>query len=108
MIYVAGPMSGLPEFNFPAFEAETQRLRALGYEVLSPHEGVEDTTKPWGFYMRKAISLLIQCDSIILLPGWENSKGARLEESIAHNFRMTLFYLTGPRSYVKCTSTTPT
>jgi hypothetical protein len=29
-IYIAGPMTGLPEFNYPAFNAEAQRLRGLG------------------------------------------------------------------------------
>ena len=32
-VYVAGPMTGLPDFNYPAFNAEAQRLRGLGYQV---------------------------------------------------------------------------
>ena len=35
-IYLSGPMSGLPELNFPAFHAEAARLRALGFEVVNP------------------------------------------------------------------------
>ena len=37
-IYCAGPMTGLPELNFPAFHAEAARLRAFGYEVINPAE----------------------------------------------------------------------
>ncbi|MCY1527250.1 hypothetical protein D9M68_623110 [compost metagenome] len=37
-IYLAGPMTGLPEFNYPAFHAEAARLRALGYQVENPAE----------------------------------------------------------------------
>ena len=35
-IYIAGPMSGLPDFNYPAFNQAEQRLLALGYEVENP------------------------------------------------------------------------
>ena len=38
-IYIAGPMSGLPEMNYPAFFAEATRLRGLGYEVINPDSG---------------------------------------------------------------------
>lgn len=42
-IYLAGPMTGLPEHNFPAFHAEAARLRGLGYHVENPAEhGVID------------------------------------------------------------------
>lgn len=32
-VYLAGPMTGLPDFNYPAFNAEEKRIRALGYIV---------------------------------------------------------------------------
>jgi hypothetical protein len=34
--YIAGPMTGLPEFNFPAFHAAAASLRARGFEVENP------------------------------------------------------------------------
>lgn len=83
--YIAGPMTGLPDFNYPAFAAAAAKLRAHGLEVLSPHEIDDSSTgKPWDWYMRRGLAQLVQCDRIVLLPGWENSRGARLEQKVAH------------------------
>jgi hypothetical protein len=82
-IYIAGPMTGLPELNFPAFHAEARRLRALGYEVINPAEINADPAAEWAQCMREDIAQLVQCDGIALLPGWQNSRGASLEHHIA-------------------------
>lgn len=80
-IYLAGPMTGLPEFNYPAFHAEAARLRALGYQVENPAENPPQDD--WEDYMKQAIPQLLTCDLMALLPGWEKSKGAMLEHHIA-------------------------
>ena len=46
-IYVAGPMTGHPQLNFPAFHTEAARLRALGYEVVNPAELNADPGADW-------------------------------------------------------------
>lgn len=97
-IYCAGPMTGLPEHNFPAFNAETARLRALGHAVFNPAENVapgDDVTAEEhlrrGYYMRLDILAITgwgwpgssiyvpPVDAVVVLEGWENSRGARLE-----------------------------
>jgi hypothetical protein len=88
--YIAGPMSGIEHFNYPAFHAKAVELRAEGRTVLSPAEGVDDTSKPWDFYMRRALLLLVQCDAIYMLAGWKASKGARLEHHIAEALGMVI------------------
>ncbi len=75
--YISGPMSGHPEFNFPAFTVVAEALRELGYTVVSPHEVGDGPT--WQACMRKDIVALMACDYIILIPGWASSKGAMLE-----------------------------
>lgn len=80
--YLAGPMTGIPELNFPAFHAETARLRALGYEVANPAEINADPTSGWLACMRDDIAHLVRCDGVALLPGWDRSRGATLERHI--------------------------
>jgi hypothetical protein len=84
-IYIAGPMTGYPGLNFPAFHAEATRLRGLGYSVVSPAEIVTDQSVDWIECMLADIPQLIQCDGLVLLPGWEGSKGARIERCIAQS-----------------------
>lgn len=83
VIYLSGPMTGYPEFNFPAFRTEANRLRREGYRVVNPAEHGQQLGLSWADYLRKDIELLMKCDRIHLLPGWANSKGARLEHHIA-------------------------
>lgn len=82
-VYVSGPMSNMPDFNFPAFAAAAARLRAQGYEVINPAEHGEVPGMKWADYIRKDLKLLADCDAIYLLPGWRQSRGARLEHRIA-------------------------
>lgn len=77
-VYVAGPMTGLPEFNFPAFHAEAARLRTMGLTVLNPaeHGVVEGAT--WADYLRHDLAGLMSCERIHLLRGWSKACCTRL------------------------------
>lgn len=80
--YISGPMTGLPEFNYPAFNAKAAELRASGRAVINPAEH-DEPGLPWSEYLRKDIRALMDCSVIHLLPGWSRSKGALLELHIA-------------------------
>lgn len=76
-IYIAGPMSGLPLHNLPAFYEAAAAWRAAGWQVVSPAESFgEDCSLPYGYYVEHDVYLLMSCDAIAMLPGW-NSKTAR-------------------------------
>jgi Domain of unknown function (DUF4406) len=87
-VYVAGPMTGLPNLNFPVFNAAAAALRACGFEVVNPAEINPDHTMPWSECMRRDIAELVTCSGIVLLPGWEKSKGATLEHHISERLGM--------------------
>lgn len=89
-LYVSGPMSNLPDLNFPAFHAAASRLRAAGYDVVNPAELNPDSSMPWDQCMRADIKALCDCDAIALMPGWMNSKGAHLELHIAHRIGLQI------------------
>lgn len=105
-IYLAGPMRGIPEFNFPAFHAAAAKLRAQGHGVFSPAEkdieragGVdvskgnhtgcpEQAAREHGLTIRIALAddlqfICNEAEGIALLPGWRNSKGATAEHAVA-------------------------
>lgn len=107
-IYLAGPMSGIPQFNFPAFYAAAKVLREQGFEVVNPAEidDAEDAgaalrspdgdpnnravvKKSWGDFLSRDVKLLADTgiEGIVFLPGWQKSKGARLEAFVGLNLK---------------------
>lgn len=98
-VYIAGPMRGIPGFNFPAFHDAAKRLRSWGHEVVSPaaHDegdgfdftactGNEDLAA-LGFSLRDALmwdlAQVAECDAVYLLYGWDRSRGAKAELATA-------------------------
>lgn len=88
-IYIAGPMSGLPDNNYPAFNAAAARFRAAGHEVMNPAENPQQWS--WEAYMKVSIPQMISCDRVIMLPGWETSRGARIEKELAHELLIPVY-----------------
>nr|WP_232536103.1 DUF4406 domain-containing protein [Comamonas testosteroni] len=98
-VYVAGPMTGLPDFNFPAFTAAAAGLRAKGWHVENPAEhGIVDGAE-WADYLHYDLGRLATCAAMYLLPGWSQSRGATLEVHVATTLGMTLFYAEGAEIY---------
>lgn len=94
-VYVAGPMSGMPGHNFPAFNAAAAALRAQGWQVENPADhGVVDGAT-WADYMHSDVCMLASCGAIHLLPGWSKSRGASLEAHIAASLGMQFQYAEG-------------
>lgn len=88
--YLSGPMTGLPDFNYPAFHAEAARLRALGYHVENPAENPPQDSR--AAYMKQSCAQMLTCDAIAVLPNWSLSKGARIEVQLAAQCGMDFFY----------------
>jgi hypothetical protein len=85
-LYIAGPMTGLPEFNYPAFNRAETALKAVGFETRNPTGGLAvpaDDGTEWDEYMRRGIRLLLEADGVALLPDWSVSKGATVENDLA-------------------------
>ena len=85
-------MSGIDRHNHPAFHAAAARIRARGYECVNPAEvnpeseilgGNLPTDELWRVCMKRDLPQLLGCDAIAVLPGWEKSRGARLEVYVA-------------------------
>lgn len=114
-VYLAGPMRGRPYFNFPAFKVGARRLRGLGHEVFSPAErdieahgedvndsatGNLEDVKDSGFSLREALAadtqwIALQADAVVVLPGWEESKGALAEVALARALNLPVLTIEG-------------
>lgn len=90
-LYIAGPMTGITDLNFPAFHAAAALLRARGYEVVNPAEINVDPKAGWDACIRKDIKELVDCDGVVMLPNWMESRGATLEHHIASSLGMRVF-----------------
>jgi nucleoside 2-deoxyribosyltransferase len=102
-IYICGPMTGYPNFNYPAFTEAAATLRGQGMNVISPHEldkdhdksdydiaaksatgNVADLKQTWGDFLARDVKIVADAvTGIALLPNWQHSKGAKLEVTVA-------------------------
>lgn len=89
-LYVAGPMSGYPDNNYPAFHAVAEKLRFLGYDVVSPAEaGVPGKGRVhYTDLIRDDLRLMLDCDGVATIDNWWESTGARNEVQVAGILKM--------------------
>lgn len=106
--YIAGPMTGIRDYNRAAFEGGAAWAGLMGYEAVSPweltrpdhagecppgdifvHRGM---SHPYACWFRGAVRLLLTCDCVLMLPGWGSSAGATLERQLAEKMGMQIFH----------------
>lgn len=80
-IYIAGPMTGLPDYNYPKFHKMEKLLYDIGFvNILNPAEiAGGNTSYHYSYYIRESLKMIVRADAVVFLNGWENSKGANLE-----------------------------
>lgn len=83
-IYIAGAITGhdLQERR-ETFMKWQKYFEDRGYAVVNPMELPHNHDKTWESYMKECIVALVDCTTIFLIDGWEESKGAQLELDIA-------------------------
>lgn len=88
-LYIAGPMTGHDDYNRPAFHQAAAQLRGAGYHVISPAETPQSTAAPeWADWTRASLKRMLDADAVATLPGWQTSRGARLEIHVAAQLGM--------------------
>ncbi len=94
--YISGPMTGIPDFNFPAFLQAEETLRRIlpGVIVLNPAKDVNgETHHPREDYLRIDVRMVTESTDVLLLPGDEYSRGAALERLVAREIGVRLWRL---------------
>ena len=115
-VYLAGPMTGIPEFNFPAFDAAAVKLRDLGYVVFNPADNDRDKygfdptgmtsleevaeVAAHGLDRRKVLAddlawICTEADVVCVLPRWHRSSGARAEAAAARALDIPVITVAG-------------
>ena len=106
VIYLSGPMTGYVAFNRPMFDKVAAELREMDYFVIVPGEGetydsVELAAQKVGrkkieFYLSRDIDYIQEmADAVVVLPGWEDSAGAKLEVAVAQALGIPCFWRSG-------------
>ena len=91
-IYLSGPMSGYADLNFPEFRRVAAILRDAGFSVIDPSETEQPNISSWSECMKNALRDMMLCDSILMLDGWKNSKGAVIEMNLAMDLDYNILY----------------
>lgn len=91
-VYISGPMTGYENYNYPAFYQAEKHLKATGFNYIeNPARNPEQAS--WEDYMKVALRQMLLCDTVVLISGWADSKGAREEVSLAHKLNMKVITL---------------
>ncbi|OHE63872.1 MAG: hypothetical protein A2001_01540 [Treponema sp. GWC1_61_84] len=81
-VYISGPATGHPDDNLPAFLDAAHDITAAFHDPIVPHCFVTSVCS-WEAAMRACIRIMMSADAVLVLPGWEKSRGACLEVQIA-------------------------
>lgn len=106
-IYIAGPMRGYAEFNFPAFFAAQNKFENGGWTVFNPaRNDMENGFDPKGLdgaseelesvdlkaALKWDVDRIFESDAIYMLKGWEHSTGANMEHALAKALGLWIMY----------------
>jgi len=102
-IYIAGPMSGYPNHNYPAFDGAAAKLRAAGFHPISPADvsravGIHSDVEPRASEYCDLLLIDIEiveafAHGIALLDGWEDSRGTQIEIASARDTHNEMFLI---------------
>lgn len=100
-VYIAGPMRGYEQYNFPAFDDAERQWRRMGNTPISPatldriHEGSDGNGAFEDDDMRRVtrrdLMATLDADAVAVLPGWQRSRGALLEVMLARSVGMPIY-----------------
>jgi hypothetical protein len=85
-VYISGPITGIQSNNIHAFRDAEEKIRSMGMIPVVPHdffEGVDTQNFVWEDYMKTCIKELMNCDAVVTIDGWNESRGAQIEVDLA-------------------------
>lgn len=67
-------------------------LQAEGYQVVTPYDASPNKNASYAEHMGKDIQTLLECDVVLMMPGWEQSKGCQCEKATAEIYGKEIIY----------------
>lgn len=94
--YIAGPMTGIQDYNAHTFNKAEEALQEIVEDVINPHnpDDIDDDGKAnysREYYIRRAVKQVTEADMMVMLPLWEGSSGAKLEMRIACELNLPIY-----------------
>lgn len=90
-IYIAGKVTGEPIAECTKkFRLAQKEIESMGFDGINPFEVVMDFKATWQAAMKKCIKALVDCDAMVILPCWQDSKGAKIERKLAEDLGITI------------------
>jgi hypothetical protein len=94
-VYISGAITGIDYNEAKAnFQAAEELLTGIGMVPVNPTKNGLDPLAPWKKHMVRDIEMLMECDAILMLSNWNDSKGARIEKYIADEIGLITMYET--------------
>ncbi|MDD7304738.1 MAG: DUF4406 domain-containing protein [Prevotellaceae bacterium] len=97
-IYISGAIAHHDiEERKNAFKIAAAYCKVCGFEPVNPFDNIYHRCgvgekADWRAHMRADLQMLLECDAICMMDGWEESKGAKLEHDVASTCGMTVYY----------------
>lgn len=101
-VYIAGPMTGIEDFNFRAFDAASYKWKEKGFDVINPAALSRQKAEELGIEigelcvrecaMLDLVEIISRASHMFMLKGWEYSKGAKTEHALAQWLGISISY----------------
>jgi hypothetical protein len=91
-IYLSGPIGSNIEAARPKFEQAARQVEAFGHQPVNPFSNGLGNEDPWEKHIVADIAMLLSCEGIYLLKGWQGSKGSRIEKNIAEEQEIAIIH----------------
>ena len=89
-VYISGPITGVENGNAEMFMKASVQIANRGDLPINPHWLKHDHDKSWLNYMRVDIIALIDCDGVMVLPGFTESRGAMIEHELGRSLGLQI------------------